>query len=158
MTNNISKRNVAVVPNHPSRPATTWVDQLLQDNLSQFFNEDLFSFSHKKNSSPVPVNLRETGKSYEMEVIAPGLKKEDFKLQVTNDLLTVSFEQETSNEEATEGLLRQEYRLHSFSRSFSLDDSVEVNKIQGEYSNGILKITLPKKEDARKISKTIEIR
>lgn len=156
MTNNISKRNV--VPNLPSRPATTWVDQLLQDNLSQFFNEDLFSFSSKKNLSPVPVNLRETVKSYEMEVIAPGLKKEDFKLQVTNDLLTVSFEQETSNEGSSEGLLRQEYRLQSFSRSFSLDDTVDVNKIQGEYSNGILKITLPKKEDARKISKTIEIR
>lgn len=156
MTNNISKRNV--VANLPSRQTTTWVDQLLQDNLSQFFNEDLFNFSSKKNSSPVPVNLRETGKSYEMEVIAPGLKKEDFKLQVTNDLLTVSFEEETSNEGSSEGLLRQEYRVHSFSRSFSLDDSVDVNKIQGEYSNGILKITLPKKEDARKISKNIEIK
>jgi len=144
----------------PSGTASNWVDQLFQSNLNRFFNDDFWGFSGIDQQVNVPVNLRETGQGYEMSLIAPGLRKEDFKLNVTDDLLTVSYEQkqEHNEESAQEGWLRKEYKMQSFSRSFNLDDSVDVNKITASYDNGVLHLSLPKKENARRITKTIEIR
>ena len=144
----------------PARTVSTWVDQMFQDNLNRFFNDDFWGFSGINQQSGVPVNLRETDKSYEMSLIAPGLRKEDFKLNVTEDLLTVSYEQKDEHSEGKqeEGWLRKEYKMQSFSRSFTLDDSVDVNKISASYDNGVLHLSLPKKENARRISKTIEIK
>ena len=155
MTTNIIKRNGASAP---SRPATNWVDQLLQDNLNQFFNYDFPGFGTANKLTNVPVNLKETAKTYEMDIMVPGLRKEDLKLQVTNDMLTVSYEQETKNDQQEDEWVRQEYRMQSFSRSFSLDDTVDVNNIRAAYENGVLRLTLPKKEHAQKISKNIEIK
>ena len=108
----------------------------------------------------VPVNLRETDKTYEMELVAPGLKKEDFKLNVSNDMLTVAFEQKEEQQQVdkSEGWLRKDYKMQSFSRSFARDDSVDANKINAVYNNGILHLTLPKKENAQKLSKSIEVK
>ena len=144
----------------PSGTASNWVDQLFQSNLNRFFNDDFWGFSGIDQQVNVPVNVRETGQGYEMSLIAPGLRKEDFKLNVTDDLLTVSYEQkqEHNEESAQEGWLRKEYKMQSFSRSFNLDDSVDVNKITASYDNGVLHLSLPKKENARRITKTIEIR
>jgi HSP20 family protein len=144
----------------PSGTASNWVDQLFQSNLNRFFNDDFWGFSGLDQQVNVPVNVRETGQGYEMSLIAPGLRKEDFKLNVTDDLLTVSYEQkqEHNEESAQEGWLRKEYKMQSFSRSFNLDDSVDVNKITASYDNGVLHLSLPKKENARRITKTIEIR
>jgi HSP20 family protein len=155
MNNNIIKRNGSSNP----LPATTWVDQLLQENLDHFFNHDFPGFGlGRRSNSTVPVNLRETDKTYEMEIMVPGLKKEDLKLQATNDMLTISYEQKQENETSNEGWIRKEYGFQSFSRSFSLDDTVDVTKIAAEYTNGVLRLTLPKKEHAQKISKNIEIK
>jgi HSP20 family protein len=144
----------------PSSTTSNWVEQLLQNNLNRFFNDDFWGFSGIDQQVNVPVNLRETDQAYEMSLIAPGLRKEDFKLNVTNDMLTVSYEQkQEQNEENTQkGWLRKEYKMQSFSRSFSLDDSVDINKITASYDNGVLHLSLPKKESARRITKTIEIR
>lgn len=159
MTTNIIKRNNGT-STLPERRISSWVDQLFQDNLNRFFNDDFWGFNGINQQVSVPVNLRETDKSYEMSVVAPGLRKEDFKLNVTNDLLTISYEQkeEQSNGSKEEGWLRNEYRMQSFTRSFSLDDTVDVNKISASYDNGILHLTLPKKESAQRVSKTIEIK
>ena len=142
-----------------ARPLSSWVDQLFQDNLNRFFHDDPF-FPGTQPVSKVPVNLKETDKTYEMELVAPGLKKEDFKLQVSNDSLTVSFDHEEQNNQGREeeGWIRREYRSQSFSRSFHLDDSVDVNKIEADYNNGILHVCLPKKENAQKISRTISVK
>lgn len=144
----------------PARTVSNWVDQMFQDNLNRFFNDDFWGFSGVTQQQSVPVNLRETDKSYEMSLIAPGLRKEDFKLNVTDDLLTVSYEQKDEHTEGKqeEGWLRKEYKMQSFSRSFTLDDSVDVNKINASYDSGVLHLSLPKKENARRISKTIEIK
>ena len=144
----------------PSGTASNWVDQLFQSNLNRFFNDDFWGFSGIDQQVNVPVNLRETGQGYEMSLIAPGLRKEDFKLNVTDDLLTVSYEQkqEHNEESAQEGWLRKEYKMQSFSRSFNLDDSDDVNKITASYDNGVRQLSLPKKENARRITKTIEIK
>ena len=144
----------------PTSTASNWVDQLFQSNLNRFFNDDFWGFSGIDQQVNVPVNLRETDQSYEMSLIAPGLRKEDFKLNVTDNLLTVSYEQKQENNEenAQEAWLRKEYKMQSFSRSFTLDDSVDVNKITASYDNGVLHMSLPKKENARRIAKTIEIK
>jgi HSP20 family protein len=144
----------------PANTVTDWVDQLFQNNLNRFFNDDFWGFSGIDQQVNVPVNLRETDQAYEMSLIAPGLRKEDFKLNVTDNLLTVSYEQRQENNEqnAQVGWLRKEYKMQSFSRSFTLDDSVDINKITASYDNGILHLSLPKKENARRIAKTIEIK
>jgi HSP20 family protein len=139
---------------------TGLVDQLFQDNLTRFFTDDFWGSSGGNRSSQVPVNIKETDKTYEMELVAPGLKKEDLKLNVSNDMLTVSFEhkEENNQENEEEGWLKREYRHQSFSRSFSLDDTIDANKISAKYQDGVLHLSLPKKEGAQKISKNIEIK
>lgn len=155
MTTNIIKRNNGT-STVPARQFNTWVDQLLHDNLNRFFNDDLWGFSGINQQGNVPVNLRETDKTYEMSLVAPGLRKEDFRLNVTDNLLTISYEQKEEQKE--EGWLRKEYRMQSFSRSFTLDDTVDVNKVAASYDNGILHLTILKKESAQRITKTIEIK
>ena len=159
MTTNIIKRNNGT-STVPARQFNTWVDQLLHDNLNSFFNDDLWGFSGINQQGNVPVNLRETDKTYEMSLVAPGLRKEDFRLNVTDNLLTISYEQkeEQNDQHKEQGWLRKEYRMQSFSRSFTLDDTVDVNKVSASYDNGILHLTLPKKESAQRLTKTIEIK
>jgi HSP20 family protein len=95
-----------------------------------------------------------------MEIVAPGLRKEDFHISMDNKLLTVSFEhkEEDKQEDKQSGYLRQEYRQQSFSRSFNLDDTVDTDKISAQYKDGVLHVSLPKKEGAQRITKNIEIK
>ena len=144
-------------------PATTvsnWMDQIFQDNLNRFFNDEYWGFSGVNHQVSVPVNLRETDKTFEMSLVAPGLRKEDLKLNVTNESLTITYEhnEEQREENKAAGWLRKEYKMQSFSRTFNLGDSVDVDKISASYGNGILHVTLPKKEEARRASRTIEVK
>ena len=156
--NNIIKRD------SDRNPATfgSVVDQIFQNNLDKFFDEDFWAPGYRgslRRSGTVPVNMKETDKSYEMEIVAPGLQKEDFHLKLEGDTLTVSFENgmEQNQENKDEGWFRQEYMKQSFSRSFSLDDTVDAGKIVARYENGILHLQLPKKEHAQKLSREINI-
>jgi HSP20 family protein len=136
------------------------VDQIFQNNLSRFFDDSFWGFNAgSMDQAKVPVNLRETDAAYEMELIAPGLRKEDFQLNVSRDMLTVSFEEKNENKETNneEGWLRQEYRKRSFSRNFHLNDAIDTNGINAHYENGILHVTLPKNEKAKPFSKTIKV-
>lgn len=159
MTTSIIKRNNGST-SVPARALSGWVDQLLNENLNRFFHDDFWGFRSIDQQVNVPVNLRETDKTYEMSLVAPGLRKEDFKLNVTNDLLTVAYEhkEEQNQENKQEGWLRKEYRMQSFNRSFTLDDTVDVAKISASYDNGILHLTLPKKENVQRLSTTIEVK
>lgn len=157
MTTSIIKRNNGNTT-MPARTLSNWMDQVLNENFNRFFNDDFWGFNGIEHQVSVPVNLRETANSYEMSLVAPGLRKEDFKLNVADDVLTVSYEQQQNNETKDEGWLRKEYRMQSFSRSFNLDKTVDVNKITASYDNGILHLTLPKKEEAKKLIKQIEVK
>lgn len=157
MTNIIKRSN-----GNGNTPATSFsglVDRVFQDNLSRFFDDDFWGFSGVSRGVSAPVNIRETDKSYEMELVAPGLRKEDFKVNMNGKMLTIGFEhkEEKDQQNKGEGWLRKEYRMQSFSRSFSLDESVDPNKITASYRDGILYLSLPKKEEAQKVSRTIEI-
>lgn len=143
-------------------PATTFsglVDKIFQNNVNRVFDDDFWGFSNVSQNVSVPVNAKETDKSYELELVAPGLKKEDFKINVHGDTLNVSFEhqEEQSQQNKAEGWLRKEYQKRSFTRSFSLDEAIDANKINAKYSDGILHLSLPKKEGTQTVSRTIEI-
>lgn len=141
-----------------NQPATlaNWVDQLFQNNLNRFFDD--FPRDMGTARSRVPVNIKENDKSYEVQVVAPGLQKKDFKINIENNRLTVSFEhQEEKKEENKKGWLRQEYRQQSFSHSFSLDDSVDANKVVARYEDGVLKLDIPKTERSQQTTRQIDI-
>jgi HSP20 family protein len=144
----------------PAGSFSGMVDKVFQENLSRFFNDDFWGLGGLNREVNVPVNVGQTDKSYELELVAPGLKKEDFKINISRDILTVSFEHSEENKQQSqdESWLRKEYNMRSFSRSFNIDDTVDVNKIEAKYSDGILHLSLPIKETAKPMSRTIEIK
>jgi len=108
-------------------------------------------------ASAAPVNIKETDKSYELHVVAPGLKKEDFKLNLEQNILTVSFEQKQENKEQTDKWIRNEYSSRSFKRSFTMNEKVNAAAITAKYEDGVLYVTLPKKEQTEPTSQQITV-
>lgn len=107
------------------------------------------------------VNVKETETNYEIEMAVPGLKKEDFKINIDRNILTISSESQTENEERDEkkNYTRREFNYQSFTRSFTMpSDIVDVEHIEAKYENGILKLAVPKRENAKKEVKSIEIK
>lgn len=151
-----------IVKKDNGRPATfgTVVDQLFQQNLDRFFDDNFWGgYSGLQTRNQVPVNVRETDKHYEVEMIAPGLNKQDFKLEFSGGNLIVSFDhkEESNTEDEKNRWLRREYRRQSFTRTFSLDESIDADKVSAHYDNGVLQITLPKKAQAQKVSRMINV-
>jgi len=111
-------------------------------------------------SSTPSVNISERKDDYLVSVAAPGLKKQDFKINLDGNLLSISSEKEESTEKEEEKFTRKEYSYSSFERCFTLPDEVNTDKIDAQYKDGVLEITLPKKEEARKaaISKNIKVK
>ncbi len=130
-----NKRTFGLVP----RTFGGFFEDVLQNGMNHLNDEIGFH---------VPVNITENDKSYELHVVAAGLKKEDFKLNVDKNVLTISFEQKEENKEQDKEMkwLRNEYRMRSFKRSFTLNEKIDTSKISAKYTDGILSISLPKKE------------
>lgn len=95
------------------------------------------------------VNITEQKDNYLVSLAAPGLKKEDFKIDVDGNMLTISSEKEETKEEKDKKFTRKEYNYSSFSRSFTLPEEINKEKIEAKYEDGVLKITLPRKEEAK---------
>lgn len=106
------------------------------------------------------LNIKENKDSFFVEVAAPGFEKFDFKIELNNDVLTISSEKKLSNEvKDGERITKQEFSYQSFSRSFTLPELVDEEKIAAKYENGILAINIPKKEEAKpKSPKLISIK
>ena len=96
------------------------------------------------------VNITEQKNDYLVSLAAPGMKKEDFKIDVDGNMLTISSEKEETKEEKEKKFTRKEYNYSSFSRSFTLPDEVNKEKIDAKYEDGVLKISLPRKEEVKK--------
>lgn len=124
--------------------------------IEDFFNETNLPKWSGYSRTPA-VNVRETDNSFVLELAAPGYKKEDFNISVENDLLTISSEQQNKVEETEKGYTRREFSYSSFSRSFTLPESVNAESIKGSYNNGILSVELPKKPEAAKVKKTVKV-
>lgn len=117
------------------------------------------SFLTDRMVSRVPaVNISETDGHYHIELAAPGLKKEDFKVNLDRDILTISAEHQTEQSENDKKYNKREYSYTSFVRSFTLPDSADDEQIEAEYTDGVLKINVAKREEARTASRQIEIR
>jgi HSP20 family protein len=122
--------------------------------FDRFFDNDLFDWSNRNYSSTnttLPsVNIKESNDDFEVEVAAPGFTKNDFRIELEHDLLTISSEKEVENE-TKEGQIfsLREFSYQSFSRSFTLPHTADSEKIAAKYENGILRIKIPKKEEAR---------
>lgn len=119
----------------------------------EFFGRDLSdagATEDQKSYSVPAVNVIENPDNFAIEVAAPGLEKKDFHIDLNNNLLTISSEKEFSHQEEKEGrFMRREFGYARFKRSFTLPDSVEADKIKAQYKEGVLHITIPKKEEAR---------
>ena len=134
---------------------------LIENFFSRDMNE-LFSPTTSSWTMNVPaVNVAEHQDGFRIEVAAPGLKKEDFKLNLNYNNLTISASQETQKEEAEKGsekYTRREFSYSSFQRTFTLPSSVDAERIQATYTDGLLKIEVPKREEAKiKPPRQIEI-
>ena len=119
--------------------------------VEEFFNGELFpKFFDSDTSYSIPaVNILENKDEYRIEVAAPGLDKEDFRINLENNVLTVSSEKEEKKEDTNERVMRKEFNYYSFNRSFTLPMTVNAEKIKANHKDGILHILIPKKEEAR---------
>lgn len=127
----------------------------LNNLFDEFFNAVPANFNRGLNVPPV--NIHETENDYQLELVAPGLNKEDFKVSVEKGLLTISFEKKTETEQKEVKTHRKEFSVTNFKRSFSVDDKINVEAIEAKYENGLLKLTLPKKEEVKVSPKQIAI-
>ena len=105
----------------------------------------------------VPVNIRETEKNYNIEIVAPGFEKADFKISVDEQILTISAEKTNELKEENKKQIRKEHSYRSFKRSFTLDEKTDVAGIDAKYVNGILTLNLPKKEEVKTPAQQINI-
>ncbi len=120
--------------------------------FDDFITKDLFDWTDKNfaslGSNLPSVNLKETDTNIEIELAAPGMKKEDFKVEIENDMLMISSEKEEEKEEVgkKDNYIRKEFNYQSFCRTFSLPETANENKIEANYKDGILHVVIEKKE------------
>lgn len=120
--------------------------------IDDIFNRELpsvFSQNFNTGISLPMVNIRETADAYFVEMAVPGLKKSDFNIDLDNQILSISTEKEEENEQSNDNYTRREFGYSAFKRTFTLPETIDDGKIKAEYSEGILSIHLPKKEEAK---------
>jgi HSP20 family protein len=128
--------------------------------VENFFGRDFDSFLDMPKGAWVPaVNIVQNEKDFSVEVAAPGLKKEDFKVEVEDGILTISAEKKEEKEEKNKKYTRREYSYNSFCRSFAVPEGVKAEDIKAAYNEGILKISLPKTgvEKKKPMAKEVKI-
>jgi len=124
--------------------------------FDDFITKDLFDWTDRNfaalGSNLPSVNLKESDKKIEVELAAPGMKREDFKVEIDNHILRISSEKEEKKEEVSkkENYTRREFNYQSFSRTFNLPDTIDENKIEANYKDGILHVVIDKKEGTQK--------
>jgi len=124
-----------------------------------FIGKDLFDFPtvFATGTSVPAVNILETEDDFKVEVAAPGMEKKDFNINLDNNVLTISSEKKEEKDKKG-NYTKREFSYSSFERSFTMPDSVDVVKIAAAYKDGVLRITLPKREEAKvKPAKVIKI-
>lgn len=121
--------------------------------FDDFFAADMPEWSRRNfaaNGGTLPaVNVKETDEDFQLEVAAPGMAKDDFTVEVKDGILTISAQRETKNGETKENYTRREFGYTSFRRRFTLPETADDANITARYTDGILFLTLPKKEEAK---------
>ena len=135
-----------------NNPVNPW----FSDVFDSFFND---SFVNDRLVSKVPaVNIAETENDFHIEMAVPGLKKEDFKINLDKNVLSVSAEKKEEATNEGKRYSKREYAYNSFVRSFTLPETADHGKIDAEYTDGILKLTVAKKEEAKIQSREIAVK
>ncbi len=118
--------------------------------FDDFFPTDFFQMNRRPNYSTPAVNVKETDHAFEIELATPGMKKEDFNIELDNKVLTISAQRSDSEETKEGNYTRREFNFQSFKRSFSLSDKlIDRNDINASYENGILRVRIGKTEEAK---------
>jgi len=139
-----------------TNPRSKTLDPWMTNVFDTIFSEP---FLNERISTKLPaVNISEAETSYQIELAAPGLKKEDFKINLEKDMLSVSAEKKSENTEEGKTFSKREFSFESFTRSFNIPESINVANIQANYENGILTINLAKKEEEKTEQRTIEVK
>ncbi|MES2275194.1 MAG: Hsp20/alpha crystallin family protein [Bacteroidota bacterium] len=126
------------------------------DVFDSIFNDTFFN---DRMVTRVPaVNISESENNYHVELAAPGLKKEDFKLNLERNQLRISVEQSSDHQDNQKNYSKREYSYSSFVRSFTLPESADDGKIDASYTDGILRIDIAKREEAKAVRRQIEIK
>jgi HSP20 family protein len=122
------------------------------------FDDDFFHLRSDRTSTLPAVNVREDEKNYVLEVAIPGIDKKDLKIDVNEDVLTISSESKNETEDSRDGYKRKEFSYSAFSRSFYVPEDVNKDKIEANYKDGVLFLSLPKQEEEKnKITRKIEV-
>lgn len=137
---NIRVKHPAYVPNF-----FKVMDRFLQDDLANV------------TAMNPAVNIIENENSYTLQLVAPGLSKSDFKVELDGDLMTISFEKVEEKNENSNNYIKKEFSTSSFKRTFTVNEDLNVEDISAKYENGILDIEIPKKQIKEKEVKTISI-
>ena len=116
--------------------------------MNDVMGPDWFGGTEKWNTSVPAVNIKDNTEGFELELAVPGMKKDDFTVEIDNDVLTISSKMKSENEESQDNYTRKEFSFTSFKRAFTLPETVDGSKIDAKYEDGILKLTLPKKQEA----------
>lgn len=136
-----------------------WQNRPMLSSMLEEMLERNYSTGFEKNCGCVPAtNIREDEKQFEIQLAAPGMKKEDFSLQVENNVLSVSFEKKEEENKQDDNFIRREFGVESFTRSFTIPKTTDAEHISARYENGILFIGVPKLEPEKaRLSRSIEI-
>ncbi len=118
----------------------------LDSFFNDFFEGEFFPNRAVRNASVPAANIKETEKAYHVELAAPGMKKEDFKVELNDELLSIRAESKQEKEEKNERYTKREFNYTSFVRSFRLPEEVDAENIKAAYNEGILNIEIPKVE------------
>jgi HSP20 family protein len=117
------------------------------------------TFFNDRMTTRVPaVNISESENNYHVELAAPGLKKEDFKLNLDRNQLSISVETSSDHQDNQKNYSKREYSYSSFVRSFTLPESADDSRIDASYTDGILRIDIAKREEAKAVRRQIEIK
>lgn len=116
--------------------------------MNEIFKPDWFGGLENMNSNIPSVNIKENEKDFEIELVVPGRKKEDFNIEIDNNVLTISSEVNSEKEASEENYTRREFGFSSFKRAFTLPETIDEEKIKADYLDGILSFTLPKRKEA----------
>jgi HSP20 family protein len=140
-----------------NKPLTKSFNNFVDDffaTVPSIFRDDLVTPNFRSFTA---VNVKETENHYVLEVIAPGFQKEDFKINLDNNTLTISAEKKEGSDNMGAKFIRKEYKQQSFSRSFTIDENVDAENIVAKYLNGILTLNLAKKQEVKPPAKEISI-
>lgn len=132
-----------------SEPASRMMDRspfMFNELFNDFF--DNMINNSQRFTSPA-VNITETDENFKLSLAAPGLAKEDFKITIDNDMLSISAEKKEEKNTSVEKFTRKEFSFSSFKRTFSLPEQVDAEKVTANYENGVMVLVLPKREEAK---------